>query len=104
LTQNKLSDMRLWAQASVGSDSLARVCWRGRYEEGWIGLARSQLEQGDTRWDDAEATLRAFLRAHSSSDGSGNSGGGGGVPMVGVGQQLLEDLAHRRQQARNTEL
>jgi hypothetical protein len=78
--------IKRWEKAE--GHCLASAELKPKYEEGWVGLGRSQLEQGVGRWDDAEATLRAFLASHPSGGHVGS--------MVGVARELLADLAHRR--------
>ncbi len=61
-----------------------------------MGLGRSQLEQGPSKWADAEATLRAFLTSPAGS--------GGEASLVEVARQLLADVSQRRRQLHPTSI
>jgi hypothetical protein len=79
-----------WAKAE--RHCLASRELKPKYEEGWLGVGRSQLEQGPARWDDAQATLTTFLGVAVGDSGEREGS------LVGVARELLADLAGRRSQ------
>jgi hypothetical protein len=62
------------------------------YEEGWVGLGRSMLEQGPTRWADAERTMREFLVESGPPPGEAPPPGS----MVAIAAELLRDVSSRQ--------